>query len=125
MDSIRISVAKLRETVRANRDNHRAIYEESFKKYRDMAIAELERMLADAKAGKKIRRSVHLTPPMNQTKDYDRVLKMLDMTTDDVVELSEDDFAQYVMDEWRWKEQFTQVNSTYSPRAVPADDVDD
>jgi hypothetical protein len=61
---------------------------------------------------------------MNQTKDYDRVLKMLDMTTDEVVVLSEDDFAQYVMDEWQWKEQFSQINSTYSARAVPTDDDD-
>jgi hypothetical protein len=125
MDSIRISVDKLRETVKKNRENHRTIYEESFQKYRDMAIAELKQMLAEAKAGKRIRRSIQLTPPMNQTSDYDRVLKMLDMTTDDVVVLSEEDFAQYVMDEWRWKEQFSQINSTYSARAVPAVDGND
>jgi hypothetical protein len=125
MDSINILVTKLRETVTKNRDNHRTIYEESFQKYRDMAIAELEQMLAEAKAGKKVRRSIQLTPPMNQTKDYDRVLKMLDMTTDEIVVLSEDDFAQYVMDEWRWKEQFSQINSTYSVRASQNDDVDE
>jgi hypothetical protein len=53
MDSINILVTKLRETVTKNRQNHRAIFEESFLKYRHMAIAELEKMLAEAKAGRR------------------------------------------------------------------------
>jgi len=33
---------------------------------------------------------------------------------DDTIELMEDDFQHYVMDDWSWKEQFTTINSFYA-----------
>jgi hypothetical protein len=50
------------------------------------------------------------------------------MCTESHVELSEQEFGQYVMDDWAWKRQFLLSNSAYSATAanyVGANDFDD
>lgn len=113
MDSVKVSRDELLSTLKKNRENHRKIFEEALEGYREEAIKELAEAINDAKAGKKIRRSLSLVEPMDQTKDYDRVIRMLEMSKDTIIEISEIDFAQYVLDDWRWKDQFTASNSRY------------
>jgi hypothetical protein len=55
-------------------------------------------MLADARDGKPIRRSVTLTEPSNHTQDYDRALQMLEMSVDDMVILDTEEFEHFVLD---------------------------
>lgn len=64
-------------------------------------------MLANARDGRRISRVVSLVEPMDQTKDYDRAISMLRMSVDDVLEISEEEFQMYVLDEWHWKGQFS------------------
>lgn len=71
-------------------------------------------MLAEAKHGKRIRRAVSLIEPMDQTRDYDRAIRMVDLDTRDTLELEESEFRQYVMDDWTWKQQFNHSNRAYS-----------
>lgn len=114
MKAIRVSKAKLIETLTQNRSNHRKIFEEALEGYRRTVITELERRLEDAKANKKVSLYIQLTQPVDQTKDYDRVLGMLNLSLDTEIELSEQDFAAYVMDDWGWKKQFITSNAFYS-----------
>ncbi len=114
MNAIKVSKTTLLATLRTNRDKHRQIFLEAQQGYREAVIAELDNMLAEAKAGKKIRRSVTLTEPMDQTKDYDRAIQMLEMSVDETITLEEEDFREYVQDEWRWKGQFNLSNVRYS-----------
>ena len=106
-------VGKLKEVIQKNRDNHWSTFEKAQTKYREMAIAELERGIADAKAGRRIMRSLNLVEPFDQTKDYDRVLSMLSMTSDTNIELTEQQYSQYILDQWSWKAQFDTANSSY------------
>jgi hypothetical protein len=55
-------------------------------------LKELDRMLADAKEGRPIQRSVTLTEPSNHTKDYDRVITMLEMSVDETIVLDAGEF---------------------------------
>jgi hypothetical protein len=57
---------------------------------------------------------VNLIEPMDQTRDYDRAITMLDMTTADDIELTPEQFQCYVMDDWSWKHQFSASNSNYT-----------
>ena len=113
MESVKVGREELLKTLKTNRDNHRKIFEEALEGYREEAIKELEGAIADAKSGKKIRRNLTLVEPMDQTKDYDRVIRMLEMSKDAIIEISEQDFACYVLDDWRWKDQFTASNTRY------------
>lgn len=58
-----------------------------------------------------------LSQPVNQTRSYDRVIGMLEMALAEEVELSEEDYQQYVMDEWSWREVFLTSNASYSSTA--------
>lgn len=118
MEAINVKKTELLETVRANRAKHRQIFLEAQEGYRKAAIRELETMLDDAREGRVIRRSVRLLEPVDQTKDYDRVIRMLEMSQDDFIQLEEGDFAQYVLDDWHWKRQFLHANSAYSVTAA-------
>ena len=43
----------------------------------------------------------------------DRRIQMLEMDIDPNVILSEQEFAQYVQDDWGWRKQWTTTNSVY------------
>lgn len=51
--------------------------------------------------------------PENHTKDYDRIIARLGMEQETRVYLSHADFNRYVLDEWRWKDAFTETLSNY------------
>lgn len=120
MNAIRVNKDELLGTLRENRKKHQVIFREAQDGYRKQAIEELDKMLAEARSGKQIRRSLHLVEPQDQTRDYDRAIKMLEMSQDEIVELEEHDFAQYVLDDWSWKRQFLLSNSNYSATAALA-----
>lgn len=123
MNAIKVTVSALLATVKENREKHRTIFLEAQTGYREAVIKELDSMLADARNGKRIRRSVTLVEPMDQTNDYDRVIRMLDMTCDKEILLEESDFRAYVLDEWNWKVRFNASNVGYSKTLSDAMEV--
>lgn len=80
-------------------------------------IEELDRMLKDAKDGKQIRRAVIMPEPQDHTPDYDRVIAMLEMSVDTVIELDADSFDNYVMDNWAWRANALATNTMYAAKA--------
>jgi len=118
MKQVTLDRDELLEKLKANREKHYAIFQEAFIGYRKLAIKKLDEALADAKAGKKIQLYIELVEPVNQTEDYDRVIAMLEMSLEDEVVLTQTEFAQYVLDQWHWKEQFKLSNSLYTTTAL-------
>lgn len=114
METIKVKKEELLQALHKNRDAHRKIFEEAQEGYREEAIKLLDKALEDAKHGKEIRTHIQLMAPIDQTKDYDRAIRMVEMSVDDVIEIDERDFACYVMDDWDWKRQFLTTNAFYS-----------
>ena len=108
-----MTTALLLSTLQANKDKHRAIFLEAQTKYRAKAIEALEARLKDIREGKPIDTYIHLTVPMDQTKDYERVISMLKSSISDEIELNEEDYTKFVLDTWDWTNQFRTSNSTY------------
>jgi hypothetical protein len=102
MNTVKVKREDLLTKVRANRDAHRDLFLKAQANYRKLIIQELDRMLADAKAGRKIRRSIDLVQPRDHTGDYDRTIMMLEMSVDDTIILDANEFDQYVRDVWAW-----------------------
>jgi hypothetical protein len=113
MQSVKIKRKDLLEVVKKNRGAHRDIFLRAQEGFKKAAIAAIESMLSDAREGKEVRRYIGLEPPTDQTKDYDRLVTMLEMSVDDEITLGQQEFACYVMDDWSWKAQFTQSTSRY------------
>lgn len=114
MKEIRVKRDNLLAVLHENRDRHKDVFEKALVKYRALAIEELERALADARLGKRISRGLRLIEPMNMTRDYDRVIRQVEMDVRDEIELSEREFAQYVMDDWAWRDQFEASTMAYT-----------
>jgi hypothetical protein len=106
MQVVRVEREKVLERMRENRAQHRAIFEAAIEGYRQRVIEVLDQMIADARAGRRIRQNVGLPEPADHTDDYDLVIDMLELEVEDVIELTQAEFAQYVRDDWGWKGQF-------------------
>ncbi len=114
MNNVIVNKDELLETLKKNRETHRMIFEDAQKGYREEAIRLLDIALNDAKIGKKITTFIQLESPVDQTKDYDRIIRMLEMSVDEQIDLTEHDFAQYVLDDWSWKQDFLTKNAFYT-----------
>lgn len=114
MNEVTVERGSLLEVVRENREAHKELFEEAVKGYRKKVIDELEMMIEEARKGGRIRRAIQLPEPENHTADYDRVIKMLEMSIHDNVELDAREFNQYVMDDWGWKDAFIATASSYT-----------
>lgn len=117
MQTVNIKRDVLLDILKKNRDEHRAIFLEAQKKYREEVITHLDRMLQDARDNKRIRTRVELIEPSDHTVEYERAIRMLELSTDDIIELTEHEFTAYVMDEWTWSRQWALSNAGYSTSA--------
>ena len=70
--------------------------------------------LEETKKGLRIRREVRLVEPIDQMREYDRIIKMLEMSMDDIIKRDERGFSQYVMDDWSWKANFLETTNPYT-----------
>jgi len=118
MRTVRLDRDEFVATVAANRDQHRAVFEDAVEGYRERWTQELERRLRDVRRGRAINQYFSLPEPEDHTEDYDRILTMARMSVDEVVELSEDEFGMYVMDQWSWKGAFNRTTDMYTARLL-------
>lgn len=109
----KVKKQQLLTTLLTNRDQHRAIFEEAMIGYREAAIAELEKAILDAKDGKEIFRATRLIQPVDQTNAYNRAIKMIEMNTQEIIDLEEREFYELVLNRWSWGKQFSASNNAY------------
>ena len=114
----KIDVNALLEKVEANRIEHEKIYKEALDGYKKAVIAELEKLLAQAKADEVVVIHSDLYEPKSYVKDYDSIIAMLKMSVEDSITLTQNEFTAYVLDEWQWMDHFLTSNAIYSSSAT-------
>ena len=118
MEKVKINKAKLLKKVKDNRKQHRDLFLKAQEGFRADVIEELDRALERARNGE-VKRFVSILPePQDHTKDYDRVITMLEMSVDTNIELDEEAFKAYVMDDWVWKGQALATNTMYAAKMM-------
>lgn len=105
---------ELLEALEKNLGTHRSTFLEAQKGYRVAVIEVLDKMLKDAREGRQIRTIVELEEPQDMSKDYQRTIRMLQMSVKDEVQITEREFAQFVLDDWSWKAQFVSTSNMYN-----------
>jgi hypothetical protein len=127
MKEVKVKKTDLLDKLKQNRDGHEKIFQEAIEGYRKRVIELLETNLSYAKAGKSVNLyDFQLQRPVNQTKEYNRAIAMLEMSVDEDIILNQNEFASYVMDDWGWKGNFLKANSLYSgTAAVAASELDE
>lgn len=113
MDQIKVLKKDLLKVLRENKATHRTNFETALDGWYKTCVIELERLLAEAKAGKQKQVILNLPRPEDHTAEYDRHIQMLEMDIEDTVELDIQEFSQFVQDDWGWKRQWTTSNSSY------------
>ena len=115
--TLKFKKASLLEKIKENRESHRRIFLEALDGYRRKASAILENNLKDLRENRKISSVIKIPVPKDQTRQYDRVISMLENTIQDEIELTGLEYGRYVQDDWEWKEEFLISNATYSETA--------
>jgi hypothetical protein len=113
-EDVLVSRDEVLDILRANMTGHRAEFLKAQEGFRRRAIAELDRMLADARAGNEVVLSVHLPRPEDHTADYEREIRMLELSREPEIRLRAQLFDQIVMDRWGWSAAFSATNSAYN-----------
>lgn len=118
MEKVTVKKEELIKLVEKNREGHKAIFDEAVEGYRVATQKILEDHLTAVKKGSLAAVYISMPKPVNHTKDYDRVITMLQMSIAPEIEVSQDDFAKYAMDDWHWKREFLTTNAAYSVSAT-------
>lgn len=108
------NVANLLEILKKNRAGHRQLYEEAFAEYRRQVVKAMEYNLERAQSGGDIRLSLSMRTPEDHTDEYDAVIGLLELSTDDTVELTAHDYERFVLDRWEWARSFEANTMSYT-----------
>ena len=111
--TINVRRTELLEALKENRDLHGAAFEKAKAGYVRVERRHLLEALDRLDRGEMINRILGNVPPENHTSDYDDAIDMMMWSTDDIVELTQQQFKQYVKDDWGWKNQWVTSNSMY------------
>lgn len=120
MKEVTIQKDEALKALKSNRKSHRKIFEEAVEGFKNRAEEALSDTLDRIQQGKIEAVQVFLPRPVDHSKDYDREIRMLELSVDDTVTLSQQDFASFVMDDWAWRREFVTTNAAYSQTAAAA-----
>jgi hypothetical protein len=113
--------AELVKILKANRAKHKRVFTAALEGYRQQAEAELEQRITALRNGRIPKLHWPYTEPEDHTRDYDRVIRMIELDTGVTWTLDETEFGNLVMDDWRWKREFLRTSNRYAAAAVHTD----
>lgn len=113
MRVVKVVAEQLLNKLIENRANHEKDYEDAKTGYLETAKEKLDELLGQVADGILINPHLNLTVPDSHLEDYDRAIEMLRWHTEGEIELAEEEFAQYVQDNWSWKHRWTTSNVAY------------
>lgn len=118
--NVTVKVETLLETLKANREKHKAIVVEARAGYMKKAKVALKAKLDLLESGKLKALAFALLVPVDMTKVYDTAIQMLEINTQTEMELTPGQVRNLVMDEWDWSDHFMGTNARYSDTAAAA-----
>lgn len=132
----RVMREELLDALKKNKDTHKKEYDIAIVGWRKLAVVALKmgvkktdevirRMESDIKEEKPVKQLdvYKLQPkvprrPEDHTKEYEALIRRLDMSADEHIYITHDDFNCYVLDEWNWKGSHTEMLNNYSSPGV-------
>lgn len=107
---------KLLDALRENQAKHAIEYKEAYEGYKVAFVKEAEKILVNAKENNFDKTTINCPAPQDHSKDYNRVIRMMEMCTAEEIIVSESQFSQYVLDEWNWQANFKALSTAYTGR---------
>ena len=115
MDKVKVDKNDLLSVLKTNRDKHEKDYNDAMGGYRLVAEAQLKKVLKKVKSGEKFSlyfRDLH--EPDSHIKEYQNVIDMLEVSSDQFVQISMEDYLKYYKNEWNWCTSWKFHNSGYA-----------
>lgn len=113
---ITVKKSELLKTLKTNLETHKKDYKEAVEGFKKTAQEKLEEHLNILKTEGKVILTIGLVVPEEYSKEYERIIRMLEMSTAEEITISETQFSQYVMDEWNWKRNFSVSSQMYGSK---------
>jgi len=113
MQNVKVEKAELVGRIKANRDVHRQVFEKAMEGYRRAAAEFFNEQWGNALDDRQFAVVFRQPVPEDHSDDYEAALDMLEMSVEDRVTLSAQEFRQYVRDDWGWKKNWTETTSSY------------
>ena len=101
MKSVVMDKLELLKILRSNLAMYKDLYDSTAIAFKEKYIVELNNMLLKS-AGNEFVMYVDLKRPEDKSEDYEVAIKMLEAECRDKVELTEQEFAQCVLNKWSW-----------------------
>lgn len=127
---VRVHKQQLLSILKNNRENHIAEYQKALAGYKDAALEKISEitddlhskvnLLRDGRMITTLHVSFTLPAPESHEKSYDQIIKMTEMSVDDIITLTAGQFGCFVMDDWEWKETWSMSNAGYISRTERA-----
>ena len=109
---IKVEKAKLIAKIEENKANHIIAYEKAVVAYKTEAMRQLAEITAKVQKGD-MKVNLSLTTPINNESNYDKIIDMFNWEVEDIVELEQSEFNEYVQDETDFARQAFMSNSMY------------
>ena len=114
LDTVLLDRGDLLVQVEGNYAKHRDKFEEAMAGYKELALKYLNEQIERIKFNAPEQVIVSLPMPEDHSDDYQRVIEMLKWSEDTTLELNEQEFSTYVLDQWGWQQGFAQTYAMYS-----------
>lgn len=110
--TITVKKADLIIILRKNKENHIKEYAEAVEAYKKEAAKQLKEQLKNLEEGG-LNIKLNLIKPINSEENYDSIIQMFEWEVNKEVELTQDEFKEYVQDKTDFSTRAKLANYTY------------
>lgn len=109
---IKVNKESLIKRIKENKENHIKEYKKAVIAYKKEALKQLAELTKKVKDGQ-LKISLNLVSPIDNTKHYDNVIQMFDWDVNAEVDLTQNEFNEYIFDQTEFARQAKFSNSSY------------
>ena len=113
--TIKIKKQELIDKIKENKKNHIELYEKAVIAYKEEALEQLDNLVGEVENGV-LDVKLDLVTPIDNSDDYDAIIEMFEWEVEELVELGQDEFRQYVQDETEFAQQAHFSNTYYTSK---------
>jgi len=109
---IKVDKKQLIEKIKENKENHIKEYEKAVVAYKEEALKQLQNLTEKVNSGA-VNIKLDLVTPINNSENYDKIIEMFEWEVEEIVELEQNEFIEYVQDETDFAVTAKMSNMTY------------
>lgn len=110
--TIKVKKEDLIKQIKENKAKHIVEYDKAVIAYKEEALKQLTKLTEKVNNGA-LDIKLKLITPVNNSENYDKIIEMFEWEVEEIVELSQDEFKEYVQDENDFSRNAKLSNTAY------------